>query len=1239
MPKSRSNSKTEKTKLCDFVVGIGSSAGGLEPMHEIFQALEEQPEMAFILVRHLAQDNEGLLTEVLGNVSSIPVLDARDGILVECNRVYVAPPQAIVTLDKGAERELLLKVRSVENMEERRGTIDPMLSSLARHCGARAVGIILSGDNADGTSGLLSIREAGGLTIAQDLETAQFSTMPRTAIDSGMVDYVLKPSEIPSQLTRYFNDLVKMDQAGLETEEQLIVERLHEIAPYVKKKTGHDFSHYKTSTLVRRIQRRMRVLNLPEVDAYVNRLAIDADEAWALFREILIGVTSFFRDTEAFDVLAKEALSKISENRGPRDSIRIWVPGCSSGEEVYTIGMLLLEQFDDVASRAQPKFQIFGTDIDARALQRARRGVYPLGIEAYVSKRRLKRFFAQEDKQYVVSKELRDICLFAEHNVIRDAPFIDLDLISCRNLMIYVDPELQRQLLFLFHHSLRTEGFLFLGSSETVSPYADLFRARDTKARLWQNTSSTGVSRPTLPIVGSEARMPLAGMLANRDRENPLHLQFQTILAEEYAPRAAVVRRDGHIVYASNRLEKYLEISRGEFHNNLVKMVRSGLRVGLRAAMKKAVGTNQSVVQEGLTFKGPDGGTQPARVIVRPMTESEENSGLYMVIFQETGPPIDEPSQHLDKTAQADAIILQLEHELESTRESLEQTLQSAETTNEELKSSNEELRSMNEEFQSANEELEASREEIIASNETLLRAKTDIENLLYSSELATLFLGQGLCLKMFTPAATEIYMLRSSDIGRPLDEINHHAVDMPPLPEIKHLGDRGQPLVDEIRTRKGKWYIRRVLPYLTSEGERRGMVVTFTDVTNLKGATQTLQQRTLELEEAKVHAELANEAKSRFLANVSHEIRTPMTSVLGFADLLLQELNDPKSLQFVEMIKKNALFLLDIINEILDLAKIEGGGIELKSRRFDLRDLIDRITDLIRLQAHKKNLELQIEYDLNLPACVETDPNRLRQILLNLLENAVKFTNKGYIKLKVRMMDEEQPRLCLEILDTGIGITQQEQKKIFEPFVQSKTSSSQNDKGTGLGLAITRGLVELLGGTIFVRSAVGEGSCFVVEIPVQPICQDEGTLVESSDARDAKPGESFTFPSDRTVRVLVVDDNEEIRQLLTLFLTNAGAKVEMAGNGREALEKVDVAGRAGDPFSVVIMDMEMPEMDGYEATRELRQSGYDRPIIALTAAAMEGNDEICYQAGCTAYLSKPVRWEEFMALVGRYIN
>ncbi|MFU8802575.1 MAG: CheR family methyltransferase [Bradymonadaceae bacterium] len=1225
------DSDIETSKPCHFVVGIGASAGGLSPLREIFEALPNKPEMAFIIVQHLPVDNEPLLTEILGELSSIPVLDARDGMLVECNGVYIAPPQTIVTVDGHH-----LTVRPVENAEERRRTIDPMLRSLARSHGSRAVGVILSGNNADGTAGLLAITEEGGLAIAQSLETAQFEMMPRSAIESGVVDRELKPAEIPSRLRTYYNDLVKMEQADRETEEQSILSRLDDISPRVRAVTGHDFSHYKTSTLVRRIQRRMRVLHITEVDAYVEVLASKTEEARALFREILIGVTSFFRDGDAFDVLADQALSQIIEGRGPRESIRIWVPGCSSGEEAYTIAILVLEKLDGVRPQARPKIQIFGTDIDEEALQDARRGSYSPAIEAGVSPERLKRFFITEDDRYTVKKELRDICLFAEHNIIRDPPFVDLDLVSCRNLLIYLDPELQGQVLLLFHHSLRAEGFLFLGSSETVSPYAEIFRSRDKKARLWQNTSSTGSPRPTLPMDSGKVKRSQSTIRGNRQPDSRVHDQFQRILAEEYAPRAVVVRRDGRIVYASNGLEKFLEIPRGQFHNNLVKMVSSGLRMGVRAGLKQAVETGESVVNEGLTFKAPSG-TQPARVIVRPMFDDDESNAFYMVVFEEVGPSIEEAHQHLDGADQAEAIIVQLEHELESTRTSLEQTVQDAETTNEELKSSNEELRSMNEEFQSANEELEASREEIAASNETLAKAKADIENLLYSAQLATLFLDDDLTIKMFTPAATEIYKLRSTDVGRPLDEINHRVLEMPPLPEVEELGARNEPVIDEVRTDDGRWYIRRVLPYLTGEGEHRGMVLTFTDVTDLKGVTESLQRRTAELEAAREQAELATGAKSEFLANTSHEIRTPMTCILGFADLLLESLEDKKDRSSVETIKKNALFLLDIINEILDLTKIEEGKFEVENRRFDPRDLMQEVTDLMQVRAHEKSLPLTIEYDADVPSLVETDPTRLRQILLNLVENALKFTSEGYVAVKVGFVHGEEPRLQMKIVDTGIGMTEREQEKMFEPFVQADTSLTRKYGGTGLGLTITRRLIDLLGGTIDVESERGEGTTFVVEIPVRLPAEEEAVGAEPAEEDEKAVKVPVSSADGKKPRVLVVDDYEEICRLFSLFLTNAGADVETASNGREALERIDVAERAGAPFDVVIMDMQMPELDGYEATRALRRSGFEAPIIALTAAAMEGNDKVCFAAGCTDYMSKPVRPGDLVDLVGKY--
>ena len=1227
------SSDNQHQEKASFVVGIGASAGGLDAMRQLVAEIPEATPMAFIVVQHLAESPPDILGELLSKVSAIPISLAEDKMALRAGHIYVAPPQSIVTVDKSK-----ITARHVETKQERRRTIDPMFTSLARAYGPAAVGVILSGNDADGTAGLQEISQAGGLTISQSPDSAEFSAMPISAIESGIIDQQLAPADIPAKLDTYHRDLTKIREIDEKTQHDQIVDRLDDVAKYVRRETGHDFAHYKTSTLVRRIQRRMRVLHFIDIDDYVGHLGKSAEEARTLFNEILINVTSFFRDSKSFEKLAEGVLPKLVRDHDRGDPIRIWVPGCATGQEAYTIAILMRETLDDIAPTQRPDVKIFATDISSEALRKARQGRYPIGASAGLSNDRLRRFFTVEDEHFVVNKSLRNNCLFAEHNIIRDPPFIDLDLISCRNLLIYLNADLQKQVLLLFHHALRHKGFLFLGSSETVNPQSDLFRAHASKHRIWQNTSSTGSPRPDLPITGSKFKEHRATFYdPDVSPDGDLNEQFRAILADEYAPRAVLVRRDGSIVYASDGMERYLQILRGKFHNTLLKMVNSGLRIGLRAALGEATETGQRAISDDLTFKS-DEGLRSVRLTVEPMPATKDSSGLYLVVFEELPPPAEEAQrQRIRPDENAEKLIQQLENELENTRTNLEHTVQELETANEELKSSNEELRSMNEELQSANEELETSKNEVVESNKALAAARNDLENLLNSSRLPTLFVDVEHKIQLFTPAMTEIYNLRPADLGRPIEELTHHIIDMPPLLSAEELRNLDAPKSAEIRATDGTWYIRRIFPYLTGDEKLQGMVVTFSDVTKLKETTEELRRRSEELDEAKRKAEAASRAKTAFLANMSHEIRTPMTAILGFTSLLLERFEGGDELKALKTIERNANFLLDIINDILDIAKIEEGNLDVKQQPVDPRELIEDLAELMRLRAREKNLELTVEIDDAIPDKLLLDPTRTHQVLLNLIGNAIKFTDEGSVTVRARFIDGETPVFRCDVIDTGIGISDQEQRQIFNAFSQSDTSASRRHEGTGLGLTISRRIADRLGASLDVESQLGEGTTFTFEVPTRRPSEDHGqglALSPGDELEATKPGNTQL-----DAQVLVVDDQEDIRELLRHILTRSGATVETASNGVEALKKVDDMADQSRHYDVVVMDMQMPEMDGYETTRKLRQRGFKGSIVALTAAAMGGDAQRCLEAGCTSYLAKPIDPENLVKKLAEHVD
>ena len=715
--------------------------------------------------------------------------------------------------------------------------IDHFLYSIAEDQGERGIGVILSGAGSDGTLGLKAIGDRGGLTFAQDAKSAKHDSMPRSAATTGVADHVLPPAEIAAallQYVEYLHGLEELTSSGSRQDE--IKEAVPKIAETLMAVTNHNFQHYKTNTLVPRIQRRMQVLQIGSVDEYVNHLQRHEDEATSLFRELLIGVTEFFRDPDAFESLNRMVLPKLFAGRKPDDCVRIWVAGCANGSEAFTLAILCREILDNMAAPCEVK--IFATDIDERALSIAREGFYPVGIEDQVSPDRLKRFFLKRGKQYQVAKEIRDLVLFSSHNLISDPPFSRLDLVTCRNLLIYLGEHLQNMLIPLFHYALRPSGFLFLGPSENITSHVELFKPLDINYRISQrNGTAMGAVPGPKPSVSIRERLPTTMNQTDSKPDAAVDLTAigQRIVLDEFAPRYAIIDEKGQIFNSSANIDQYLSLGGGDYQNNIVRMVDPGLRIGLRAAIAEAKKVRRRVQHENMSIRVGDK-MQRMMITVQPMPRLGENEPLMMVVFHEVGLPVDLDivEEQLESSRDADSINAQLELELETIRSDLDRSLQDMEATNEELKSSNEELILMNEVLQSANEEIRA-------TSDTVERANADLENLLRSTQIATVFLDKDLNILSFTPAIADIYSLIPTDVGRPLERLVPLVKDMPPLPDPMQV-DGGETVEDTIVANSGKSYIRRVLPYRSRSHEKQGVVVTFLDVSQLKESQELFE-------------------------------------------------------------------------------------------------------------------------------------------------------------------------------------------------------------------------------------------------------------------------------------------------------------------------------------------------------------------------------------------------------------
>jgi two-component system CheB/CheR fusion protein len=835
------------------IVGIGASAGGLEAFEKFFANMPADSGMAFVLVQHLRAPHKSMLDSLVRRYTRMEVSEVKDGVEVLPNHAYIIPP--------GKDMALLHGKLHLMEPAEARGLhlpIDYFFRSLAQDQHERAICVVLSGTGSDGTLGLKAVKEEGGMAMVQDPQTAGYDGMPRSAIATGLVDYVLSPEEMPQQLITYVEHALgpgkKVSVPLPET-----TGSLQKIFILLRAQKRHDFSYYKQSTIRRRIERRMAVNQIGELNRYVRYLQENPLEVETLFRELLITVTNFFRDPEAFQALEEQVIPHLLGK--PADQpIRVWVPGCATGEEAYSIAMLLRERMD--LMKKSFRVQIFATDIDREAIETARAGVYPNGISADVSPERLARFFTQQNSAYHVNETIRDMLIFAEQNVIADPPFSKMDLISCRNLLIYMEPELQKKVLPLFHYSLRPAGFLFLGTSESVSELTDFFGTVDKKHKIFQR-QETGLAYrppmgfPTPPSIEEAAAMGVPEAV-KRGKSISAREVAERSLLQYYAPACAIVNEKGEVLYFHGRTGKYLEPAAGKATLNILRMARQGLRLELTTALRKVRAQKNPVRYQGLEVK-TNGEYQTINLTVRPVMEPPSMRGLLMVIFEDVA--LEEESEIIEAIAEPvedkDRRIAQLERELRAKEEYLQTTNEELETTNEELKSTNEELQSSNEELQSTNEELETAKEEAQSVNEELMtvnaelrekinelsRANNDMNNLLVGTGVGTIFLDEELNIQRFTPAAAEVIHLIQTDVGRPVNHIASNLVGYDELAQDAHrVLDTLVPQEKEVQTKEGDWYLMRILPYRTLQNVIEGVVLTFVDITNLKQAERNIK-------------------------------------------------------------------------------------------------------------------------------------------------------------------------------------------------------------------------------------------------------------------------------------------------------------------------------------------------------------------------------------------------------------
>lgn len=851
---SAKTAETEKNGTRKFpIVGIGASAGGLEAFELFFRHTPAASGMAFVLVPHLAPNHASLLTEILQRATSMPVIEVQDQMQVSPNSVYIIPPNRDMAIFHGK-----LQLNVPEEPHAQRLPIDQFLRSLAEDQGDNAIGIILSGTGSDGTLGLRAIVGAGGVSLVQEPASAKYDSMPSSAIKAGYAHHIL-PVEKMAEVMVSSARIHELHQHGIQQEmpqSPATVSGMARILMQLRTSTGQDFSLYKKSTIGRRIERRMSQHNIEDTEVYARYLKENPAEVQILFKELLINVTSFFRDAEAFAVLQKDILPQLCKDKPADYVFRVWVTGCATGEEAYSIAILLREMMDE--THHELKVQIYSTDLDDDAIAIARAGIYPLNIVQDVTPERLRRFFVKEDAGYRVKKEIREMVVFAVQNVIKEPPFTKLDLLSCRNLMIYLEPELQNRLILLFHYALKPGGILFLSPSESIGNHTELFSPINRKWKFYLATHTSSSTRtvmtsPLAWVKGSSGKAPEEIM--KRNKEPNFAELSRRLLIQYFAPASVITDLKGDTLYVHGETGKYLRPAPGEASLNVIEMAREGLELELRAAIHAVTSQGVPTLNREIQVK-TNGGFTAVGLSVRPLPGPEGGQNLLLISFQDIATPHIKPKRKSSAKPAELGRIEELERELAYTKENLQATIQEQQASNEELKSTNEELQSTNEELQSTNEELETSKEELQSVNEELItvnaelqakieqlaRMQNDMKNLHDNINIGTVFLDEHMIIRRFTREATKVYRLVPSDVGRPLADIKSDLKEEDLLTEAQTVLETLVPFEHEVRTNNGTWYLVRIQPYRTLDNVIEGVVLTFTDISQRIKAEAAVQ-------------------------------------------------------------------------------------------------------------------------------------------------------------------------------------------------------------------------------------------------------------------------------------------------------------------------------------------------------------------------------------------------------------
>ncbi len=1309
------------------IVGIGASAGGLEALEHFFDHVPAETGMAYVIVQHLSPDFKSMMDELLARHTSIPIHRVTDGMEIKPDAIYLIPPKKEMVTTAG---KLHLSDKNPEA-----GTlnlpIDIFLRSLAQDIGPRAISVILSGTGSDGSRGIVSVHEAGGMVVAQDPASAKFDGMPRSAIEMGVVDLVLKPEKIPQALLTYMQDPEGGPSYSTEDDPALL-RGIDAIFQLLRKNYDIDFSYYKRTTVSRRIQRRLTMNRIDDLEKYVERLRSDAQELNLLYHDLLIGVTKFFRDTDAFRRIETEVLPALFARARPEDELRIWVAGCATGEEAYTLAILLDEQTRRM--RQPPTVRIFATDVHQRSLAFASAGIYSLASLTEVSPERLERYFTAHQGSFQVTKELRQMIVFAPHNVIKDAPFTKIDLVTCRNLLIYLETIAQQKAISLFHFALNTSGVMILGPSESPGEIGEEFEAIDERWRIYRKRRDR-----RLP---ADIRLPLSAPygLTNTSRrpggpQQPattsatLLRAYDEILGE-FAPPSFLINERRELVQSFGGAFEFLRQRDGRTTTDILELIHQDLRIPVGSALQQASIKLSAVMLSGLRVAM---GETPTLINlgVKPLAGPKGEPAHYLITLERSKPQNQVPhdGEILNLSDASREQFQSLELELRYSQESLHAAIEEMETSNEELQATNEELVASNEELQSTNEELHSVNEELYTVNAEyqkkileLTELTADLDNLLQSTDVGAIFLDRNLCIRKFTAQIANQFHLLPLDVGRRIDSFANNIGQMNLLEETRRVLETELPTEAEVRDADGKVLLMRVLPY-RSKARVEGVVLTLIDITQLRSAEEDLRlmskvfhegadpiviedlsgrivdlnaeaervygwsreeilgqsidllipapeqekahafrehcrasgsMRNIEtikcnrkgeeipvllslsvltnqegqpvaittiaqdITERKIAENLQHEAvvkRDRFLAMLSHELRNPLSAVLNATYVLdIEKVHIPESVASAcKIIQRQSRQVARLLDDLLDVARVTQGKIEIRRESVDLTQLISDtvagVTPLMNSREHQLVVQTASS-----PLYVEGDPSRLLQIQQNLLTNAAKYTPpRGTIRLSVQ---NEEGQAVVRVRDNGRGIPPHMLETIFELFVQSDDTLDRSDGGMGLGLTLVRTLVSMHGGAVHAYSAgPDQGSEFVVRLPL------------ASPPTEAREQEQIAGNYHGGSRhIVLVEDNDDSREMLQALLELDGHQVAAARTGRQGLDLI-----LHHRPEVAIVDIGLPEITGYEIARHVRQDERNQNIylIALTGYGRTEDCQKALDAGFNTHLVKPLRPEE----------